>query len=205
MNRAYSILNVKSVEKRDGFVHIEGIASTPTVDKVGDIVDPMGAKFKTPMPLLWQHKHEAPVGHVNFAQPTPKGIPFKATLPIIAEEGTLKTRVDEAIHSLKYNLVTAVSIGFSAVEGAVERLKSGGLKFKEWNWHELSLVTIPANADAVITAIKSADRAALASAGLGVECDTAADDSGQKKRGPVHLAMKATQRQPLNINVIPRK
>ncbi len=206
MNRAYSILHVKNVEERDGFVRIEGIASTPTVDKIGDVVDPMGARFKTPMPLLWQHIAAKPVGLVTFAKPTSKGIPFSAELPIVAEEGSLKTRIDEAIHSLKYNLVSAVSIGFTAVEGAFERMKNGGLRFNEWNWHELSLVTIPANADAVITAIKSADRIALASAGLMPDkIKPAADDSGRNNRGPVSLKTKSVPREPVTVNIIPRK
>ena len=55
MNRAYSILNVKGQTEDDGFVYVEGIASTPTTDRQGDSVDPMGAKFAAPMPLLWQH------------------------------------------------------------------------------------------------------------------------------------------------------
>lgn len=199
MDRAYSVLHVKNVREEDGFVRIKGIASTPTVDRVGDVVEPMGARFKTPMPLLWQHRHDAPVGNVTFAQPTAKGIPFEAELPIITEEGALKTRVDEAIHSLKYRLISAVSIGFSAVKGQVDRMKEGGLKFKEWEWHELSLVTIPANADAVITAIKSADRAALASAGNGAEVvEPAADSSGHTKRGPVYLTARR-KHQPVTI------
>lgn len=206
MDRAYSVLHVKSVREEDGFVRIEGIASTPTVDRVGDVVEPMGARFKTPMPLLWQHRHDAPVGNVTFAKPTTKGIPFKAELPQIAEPGTLKDRVDEAIHSMKYGLVTAVSIGFSAIAEKVERLKDGGLRFVEWDWHELSLVTIPANADAVITAIKTADAAALASAGIARSGPAAAaDDSGRTKRGPVQLVKPTKPRQPLSVNVIPRK
>lgn len=166
MDRAYSVLETKTVDEGAQFVTIRGIASTPTTDRMGDVVEPMGAKFKTPMPLLWQHQHGQPVGHVTFAQPTDKGIPFEAVLPVIKEQGRLKDRVDEAIHSLKYQLVAAVSIGFRAVEGQVERLKTGGLRFKEWEWFELSLVTIPANSQAVITAIKSIDNEHLASAGL---------------------------------------
>jgi HK97 family phage prohead protease len=165
MDRAYSVLETKSVAEEDGFVVIRGIASTPSTDRMGDIVEPLGAKFKTPMPLLWQHQHDQPVGNVVFASPTAKGIPFEAKLPIIQEAGRLKDRVDEAIHSLKYQLVAAVSIGFKAIEGQVERLKSGGLRFKEWEWYELSLVTIPANSQAVITAVKSIDHGHLASAG----------------------------------------
>ena len=200
MDRAYSVLHVKSVQEENGFVRIKGIASTPTVDKIGDIVDPMGAKFKTPMPLLWQHRHDSPVGTVTFAKPTAKGIPFEAELPRISEDGALKTRVDEAIHSLQYKLVNAVSIGFSAVADKVERLASGGMRFKEWNWHELSLVTIPANSDAVITAIKSADHAALASAGIeqGVTAP-AAVSTGQSPRKPVFLTVQRKY-QPVRIS-----
>lgn len=165
MDRAYSVLTVKSIDEQAEFVHISGIASTPAPDRMGDIVEPLGAKFTTPMPLLWQHQHDAPVGHVTFAQPTKAGIPFEARLPRIAEAGRLKDRVDEAIHSLKYQLVSAVSIGFRAVGGAVEQLKNGGLRFKEWEWLELSLVTIPANSQAVIQAVKSIDLEHLAAIG----------------------------------------
>lgn len=165
MDRAYALLNVKGiVEKSDEWV-IEGIASTPKTDRMGDIVEPLGAKFKLPMPLLWQHNSSQPVGRVEFARPTAKGIPYTAHLPKIAEAGTLKDRVDEAVQSIKYRLVAAVSIGFRGVAGAVENLKEGGLRFKEWEWLELSLVTIPANAEATITSIKSLDSAQRAATG----------------------------------------
>jgi len=109
------------------------------------------------MPLLMQHRHDSPVGHVTFAKPSKTGIPFEARLPIIREAGLLKDRVDEAIHSLKYKLIGFVSIGFKAVEGAVKRLENGGLKFEEWTWLELSICTIPANPDAVISSVKAMD------------------------------------------------
>lgn len=165
LHRAYSVLHVKDISIDGDVVRIKGIASTPTTDRMGDIVEPMGAKFALPMKLLWQHRHAEPVGNVTFAQPTAKGIPFEAELPVIQEAGRLKDRVDEAIHSLKYNLVSAVSIGFQAIEGAVERMKSGGLRFKEWEWLELSLVTIPANHEAVITAVKQLDQEHLPASG----------------------------------------
>jgi HK97 family phage prohead protease len=163
MKRAYSVLEVKSFdeEKRE----IEGIASTPTPDRMGDVVEPKGAIFKTPMPLLWQHDHSKPVGHVTFAKPTSKGIPFKATIARIDEAGTLRDRVDEAWQSVKSKLVGAVSIGFRAVRDQMEFLDDGGIRFKEWEWLELSLVTIPANAEATITTIKSLDREARAASG----------------------------------------
>ena len=162
---AYSVLDVKAIKEEGGFHVIEAFASTPSVDRQGDIVEPMGAKFKLPMPLLWQHQHSAPVGNVTFAKPTRKGIPYIAKLPKILEPGLLKDRIDEAIQSIKHKLVSAVSIGFSAVDGMYERMDGGGIRFIEWEWLELSLVTIPANADATITSIKSLDREVLTALG----------------------------------------
>lgn len=155
--RAYSVLETKAYDEDDDKVKIKGMASTPTPDRMMDIVEPMGARFKTPMPLLWQHDHSQPIGAVTFAKPTKEGIPFEAEIPKIKESGTLKDRIDEAIQSIKYKLVTAVSIGFRPIEDAYEFMENGGIRFKEWEWYELSAVTIPANSEAVITAIKSVD------------------------------------------------
>jgi hypothetical protein len=98
-SRAWSVLTVKSVdaEKRE----IEGIASTPSVDRVGDIVEPLGAKFSLPMPLLHHHDSRAPVGHVIAAKATKDGITIKARLAQIAEPGPVKDRVDTAWQEIK--------------------------------------------------------------------------------------------------------
>lgn len=50
-NRAYSVLEIKAVD--DDSQVISGIATTPETDRMGDIVDPMGAKFAAEIPLLW--------------------------------------------------------------------------------------------------------------------------------------------------------
>lgn len=164
MERAYSILDTKAFDEDEDKVYIEGIASTPTPDRMRDVVAPMGAKFKTPMPLLWQHNHDKPVGHMTFANPNKDGIPFKAEIPKIKETGTLKDRIDEAIQSLKYKLVAAVSIGFNPTEYSF--MDDGGIHFQEWEWLELSLVTIPAQSEAVISAVKSIDHERMAALGI---------------------------------------
>lgn len=162
-DRAYSILHVRDVN--DDARVIEGIASTPATDRVGDIVEPMGAKFALPMPLLWQHDAWQPVGHVEFAKPTKNGIPFRATIANIAEPGKLRDRVEEAWQSVKAGLVRAVSIGFRSLEH--EFMEGGGIRFRTWEWLELSLVTIPANADATITTVRSIDAELRAATGRG--------------------------------------
>lgn len=158
MNRAYSILTVKAVE--DDRRVIKGIATTPTPDRVGDIVEPLGVSFKNPMPLLWQHNHDKPVGKVRFDAPTKDGIAFEAELPTVEEAGTLRDRIEEAWQSVKHGLVSAVSIGFRPIE--YNYLEAGGIRFEKSEVFELSLVTIPAQPDAVIAGLKSMGRDAVA-------------------------------------------
>ncbi len=163
LDYAYTLLETKELDEGADEVIVKGIASTPTPDRSLDIVEPMGAKFTTPMPLLWMHDMSKPVGNLIFAKPNKDGIPFEARIPRVKEAGLVKDRVDEAIHSLKYKLVAAVSIGFAALEYSF--MENGGVHFKEWEWRELSLVTIPANPDAKIELVKSIDRSNLTAIG----------------------------------------
>lgn len=155
LDRAYSLLTIKRAD--DGQRTIEGVATTPAPDRLGDIIEPLGAEFKNPLPLLWQHMGSQPVGHAKFAKPTKDGIAFKARIAKVDEPGTLKDRLDEAWQSVKLGLVGAVSIGFRSIERAY--MKGGGIHFLKTEIIELSLVTIPANAEATITNVKSIDRA----------------------------------------------
>lgn len=157
MNRAYSVVEVKSVSEEEGFFRFKGIASTPAPDRVEDIMEPMGAEYSLPLPFLWQHSADKPIGRIVAAKATPAGIEVEGEIPVISEPGTLKDRLDESIHSIKHRLVTGLSIGFNPIAGAYTRLKSGGTHFKRWAWNELSLVTIPCNVQATITSIKAHD------------------------------------------------
>lgn len=154
MNRAYSFLEVKAVGEETRT--ITGWATTPEVDRVGDIVEPLGVKYKNPIPLLWQHEHDKPIGLVEFGKPTAKGVPFTATLPRIEEPGALQDRIEEAWQSIKARLVRAVSIGFRSLES--ENIAgTWGTRYIQSEVFELSAVTIPANASATINTVKSFD------------------------------------------------
>jgi uncharacterized protein len=155
IHRAYSLLTVKRVADEDQRL-IEGMATTPSPDRMGDVIEPTGAKFSNPLPLLWQHMMAAPVGRAIFAKPTKDGIAFKARIEKLDEPGTLKDRTDEAWQSVKRGLVRAVSIGFRSLEHS--RMEDGGIRFLKTEIMELSLVTIPANAEATISVVKALDR-----------------------------------------------
>jgi uncharacterized protein len=161
LERAFTMLEVRSTDEEARV--IEGIASTPTADRYEDVVEPMGAKYALPMPLLWQHRSDQPVGTVNFAKPSPEGIPFKAKILSVEEPGTLKDRLDEAWQSVKIGLIKAVSIGFRPLEYSM--MDTGGMRFLSWEWLELSLVTIPANSEATINTIRSIDHSIRAATG----------------------------------------
>lgn len=208
VGRAYSALTIKAFddEKRE----FSGIASTPSVDRMGDVVDPMGAVFTLPMPLLLDHNARQAVGHVTFAKPNAAGIPFTAVIASVDEPGTIKDMVDGAWQLVKARLRSFVSIGFSALK--YEIMKDGGYQFNSWEWLELSLVTIPANQDAVINdgksfdaafrAVKSIDAALLAASGKqqrnGIETTAPAGVSATKQI-PVVKAQEAKPQMPKNI------
>ncbi len=162
MDRAYSLVTVKTVDDEQRL--IVGLASTPEVDRMGDVVEPTGAKFAESIPLLLHHDSRLPVGTVRLKRGS-DGISFQARLPKVEEPGNLKNRVDEAWQSVKAGLIKGVSIGFRAMEDGVELMKSGGLRFTGFEILELSLVAVPANASASIQNIKSIDSSARAASG----------------------------------------
>jgi HK97 family phage prohead protease len=154
--RAYSLLDTKDYD--DAEQCITGIATSPTVDRMGDIIEMDGVHVAPDIPLFLYHDSRLTVGRAKFGKATKKGIPFEAKLPKVAEDGALKARVDEAWQMVRYKLITAVSIGFRAVEYSY--IENGGIRFTECEVMELSLVPIPAQPEAVIQSIKSADPAA---------------------------------------------
>lgn len=158
MSKAYSTLKVKAVTDDGETRTITGIASTPKQDRDNDILDMVGAKFALPIPLLWQHNHNEPIGEVTDATVTDEGIEITATIVKIDEAGALKSRTDEAWQSIKSGLVKCLSIGFRPLEYNYLE-DSWGLHIKEWEWYELSAVTVPANPDAMITSVKSIKQA----------------------------------------------
>ena len=158
MTKAYSTLRIKSVTDNGDERVITGIASTPTPDRDNDIIEPSGATFALPIPLLWQHNHNQPIGEVTEAKVTDAGIEITATIAKIDEPGTLKDRIDEAWQSIKSGLVKCLSVGFKTKEyNYIEQ--PWGLHIKEWEWYELSVVTVPANPDAMITSLKDFKKA----------------------------------------------
>lgn len=153
---AYSDLVIKRADKRaDGTRILEGIATTPSPDRTGDIVDPTGAQFKLPMPLLAGHSSREPIGRVTKATVSAEGIRIEAEVPDIPGLDYLRI----ARLQLEHDLLRCLSIGFVPVEYDwildAKGMPTGGLHFKKWEWLELSAVVIPAQSEARIETVKA--------------------------------------------------
>jgi HK97 family phage prohead protease len=138
---------------------ITGMASTPTPDRLEDVVEPDGAQFKLPLPLLWQHDSGNPIGHVTHVKITKAGIDIIAK---IAKGVTAE--IDRAWSLIKAGLVPGLSIGFKPIETSFIE-KTNGIRFIKWDFLELSAVTIPANSECTIATVKSIDTAQRAASG----------------------------------------
>lgn len=161
LEHAYVVLAIKADGERRT---ITGIASTPTVDRAGHVVDPKGATFTNPVPLLWHHDTKCPIGHA-ILKATAEGIRFEAELPTIPTAGALRNRVEEAWESLRAGLIRGASIGYRVLKDGFQDLADGTRKLTKLEICELSLVTIPANVDATILSVKSFDTAYTAASG----------------------------------------
>ena len=150
-------LNLKNLEQDER--SFSGYGSTfGNVDRVGDIVE-KGAFAKSldkhtadgTMPaMLLHHDMHRPIGVWTKMEEDEKGL---------AVEGKLTKGVrdaDEAYALLKDGALHSMSIGYRVVREEYDR-KSGVNHLHEISLHELSLVTIPANAAAIVGGVKDDD------------------------------------------------
>lgn len=155
--KAFSLFSTKSLSTEEsGDFIVEGIASTPTMDSDNDSLNSLGATFRTlPFPFILNHDHLNPVGQVVEAEPTQQGIKVKIRIPYVKEIGKLKEQTDYAIHCIKYNIISGLSIGFSARQSDAILNEKGGLNIDTYEVYELSLTALQSNTTAFITAFKS--------------------------------------------------
>lgn len=142
-------MTLTSVEKyvSGGKRILRGIATTRTLDRQGDIVEPRGGVWKLPVVVLWAHDHASPIGWVREATPTDDGI------RVVCEIAEGVGRADEIWELAEAGLAASFSIGFRPLES--EPIPTGR-RWKRWEWLELSVCVVPAHPDAVIESAEAA-------------------------------------------------
>lgn len=130
----------------------EGYASTfGNVDRQNDIVMP-GAfmdSLRMRMPkVLLQHNMDKPIGKCMEVREDNKGLYVKAKLVTSTTDGK------DAYELVKAGVIDSMSIGY-VVEQADFDQQTGVRKIEKMDLYEFSLVTMPANEEAMITTVKS--------------------------------------------------
>lgn len=125
-----------------------------TVDRHRDRVMP-GAFVRTlreqegQIKLLWQHRQDEPIGTITLLQEDEYGLYIEGTLALSVE------RAKEAHALLKSSAVGGLSIGYTAKGYDVG--DDGVRMLYDVDLWEISIVTFPANEEAVITSVKGVD------------------------------------------------
>lgn len=140
------------VKASEGAWTFSGYAATfgGEPDSYGDVIvkGAFASSLKanpTPM-LLWQHDTDEPIGAVASLEETDKGL-------LGSFELVDTTRGTDAYKLLKRGALRTMSIGYLTKDA--EYNADGVRLLKEIELLEISLVSIPANANAVVTAVKA--------------------------------------------------
>lgn len=129
------------------------IASSGATDRVGDIVVPGGCRLdayrKNPI-VLADHDSTKPVGTAAIEVKANRVEAVITFAPAGASEVA-----DRTCALVKSGVLNAVSVGFLPLASEPIRDKSGrqtGVKITDWELTEISIVAVPANAEAVVIA-----------------------------------------------------
>lgn len=159
MNKAYSTFQIKSVDEDKRI--LEGIASTPTPDRMNDIVELDGMEFKLPIPFCLYHDTRLPFGNIYAAKKSNGQLLIKVQdIPPVGE----LEYVDIGWKQIKHKLMRGLSIGFQSLDKVWDKAIDGW-RYTKSEILEVSAVVIPANAEAKITDIKAASHPAPAASG----------------------------------------
>lgn len=121
-----------------------------TADRVGDIIEPGAFKgAKLPLPMLFGHDPNDPVGIWSDASEDAVGLQVKGTL-LVGEVA----RAREVLALVKAGAVKALSVGFVTKKAASR--KGGGRVISALELMEVSLVTFGMHPGAKVTSAKSA-------------------------------------------------
>lgn len=147
----FEVKQVTEVEENgEQFYEFEGYGSTfNNVDLVDDIILP-GAfteslRVRTPV-LLWQHDMNMPLGVFVDIFEDSRGLMVKGRMP--KDDTFVSGRV---VPQMKVGSVNQMSIGFSIPSRDDYFMENGIRHIRRVDLFEISLVTIPANPEAVIT------------------------------------------------------
>ncbi len=144
----------KALDEDDGGVHICGMASTADFDRAGDTIDATAwtkgglNNFEKNPIILFNHDYNKPIGRATGLKVTENGLELKAKIS--------KSAPDHVAQLVKEGILGAFSVGFR-VKDADYLSETDGLKIKDAELFEVSVVSVPCNQAATFSLAKSFD------------------------------------------------
>ena len=144
----------KALDEDDGGVHICGMASTADFDRAGDTIDAHAwtkgglQNFEKNPIILFNHNYDKPIGRATGLKVTDNGLELKAKIS--------KSAPDHVAQLVKEGILGAFSVGFR-VKDADYLEETDGLKIKDAELFEVSVVSVPCNQAATFSLAKSFD------------------------------------------------
>lgn len=144
-------LEIKEIQTDDDYYYITGIASTPDIDRVDDIVEPQALlnSIKRIGKPAFIHQHnmkEMPLGVTEEVMQSGGNTIVKLKMPKDDHSDKIKSRAEMGAYG-------GLSIGYIAREVSFDA--EGIRTIKELDWFEVSLVTVQANPNATLLQVKS--------------------------------------------------
>ena len=141
-------------EDDDGGVNIRGLASTNSIDRVGDVINHdawtksggLNNFEKNPI-ILFNHNYDKPIGRATSMEVNKSGLELGARISKSA--GEIKDLIKDGV-------LGAFSVGFR-VKDAEYNEETDGLEIKDAELFEVSVVSVPANQTAMFSLAKSFD------------------------------------------------
>ena len=155
INKIFNLTSrFKALEASDGGVNIKGYASTEDADRAGDIVEKTAwtksgglNSYKNNPILLFNHDYNSPIGKTTNLSVTNKGLEI---------EGRISKSAGKIAEMVKEGILGAFSVGFR-VKDADYMEETDGLRIKDAELFEVSVVSVPANQAATFSVTKSFD------------------------------------------------
>ena len=141
-------------EDEDGSVNIRGLASTNSIDRVGDVINhdawtiSCGLDYFKHNPIiLFNHNYDKPIVRATSMEVNKSGLELGARISKSA--GEIKDLIKDGV-------LGAFSVGFR-VKDAEYNEETDGLEIKDAELFEVSVVSVPANQTAMFSLAKSFD------------------------------------------------
>lgn len=185
------------VAKEIGDRQIRVIVSTGSVDRHGDIVEVEGidlGPYRTNPVVLYMHDHRQPIARCSDM--AVNGGRLEATVQF--PEPGVSAKSDEIYGLIKAGILSAASIGFLPKEWSYMDDKNPwhGRKFTKSEMIEFSFVSVPANAEALVTERSLEDEIAKLVSEALAKHQNSGSDQGEATPEPAEIEDEEGENEP---------